>query len=205
MLLINSAKTWKHLCNYTYGLTYGRKKKLYTINLAFKTSDFFHMAGFQYLDDLASLPKFSKAKYIDKVIDGTITLAQIEKGQQYEESVKPRLLALENLEDILNNPFSLYSVIPRFYPFVTQIKFDYLIRSEYCGVSFLFLIQVDENGAVRTCDCTSVFMEGERDYTANQRRLSLLRVTRTELSTGVETTVFKAGTFKESIPENKEA
>ena len=73
------------------------------------------------------LPRFSSKKTVSKILDGTISQEMIEKGGQYEESVKPRLLALVSLEAMLDNNFTFYSFMPRFYSFFTSIKADYLI------------------------------------------------------------------------------
>lgn len=107
-LLYKAAQTWDKLCNYSFSFTYDFKKRLYTINLTLEPSNFHHLAGFQYLKDL-SLPQYSKAMYVKRILEGKVTQEQIEKGSQYDKMVKPRLLALEKLDEILNNEFTLYS------------------------------------------------------------------------------------------------
>ena len=110
-LLYDAAVAWKELTQYYYIFTYGYKKQLYTINLSFTSEKFPHLAGFQYLKDV-SLPRFSPSKTLDMVLAGKIRHSQIEKGSQYEESVKPRLEALIRLKQtieqvIANNPQSV--------------------------------------------------------------------------------------------------
>lgn len=63
---------------------------------------------------------------------GKIRHSQIEKGSQYEESVKPRLEALIRLKETIEQEFLLHSYMPRFYSFVIQIKADYLIQVQKC-------------------------------------------------------------------------
>ena len=64
-LLQQAAKAWKEITEYRYLFTYGYKKQLYPINLAFSLEDFSHLAGFQYiyilLDRLSPQAKTSPA------------------------------------------------------------------------------------------------------------------------------------------------
>lgn len=187
--LYKAAQTWDRLCKFSYCFTYGYKMKLYTINLAFSPSDFPHLAGFQYLRDLA-LPRYSPAKIVAKILEGIITQEQIEKGTQYEEMVKPRLVALANMEEILNSDFTLYSFMPRFSPFTTLLHADYLISSSIKGDNFVFLIRTDKKEPIRDCLCSSAFVKGNRDFRANQRPYTLMQKTRTELADGSMTILY---------------
>lgn len=55
--------------------------------------------------------------------------------------MKPRLLALVRLKEILEQEFDLFSYMPQFYPFVTKIKADYLISSRIEPTAFVFIIR----------------------------------------------------------------
>lgn len=205
-LLYQAALVWDSLSHYKYSFTYGFKMKLYTINLSFSAEDFPHLAGFQYLKDLV-LPRFTPAKTIKKILDGTITQEQIEKGLQYEEMVKPRLLALVSLEEMLDREFTLYSYMPRFYTFVTSIKADYLIASHTGNISFIFLIREGKRSIVSNCICCSTFIKDKRNYEQNQRPYTLLKKTKTKLSDGTANTLFIKNGFvdPDSLDENNPA
>lgn len=110
-LLYQSALAWKKLTEYNYRLTYGYKKRLHPINLTFSFEDFPHLAGFQYLKDI-SLPNFTSAKIVDRILEGKISFEQVKKAHLYEEMVRPRLEALIHLKDSLDNEFTLYSFKP---------------------------------------------------------------------------------------------
>ena len=140
----------------------------------FSCEDYPHLAGFQYLKDI-SLPNYSSAKIADRILEGKITFEQIKKAERYEEMVKPRLEALIQLKDSLDNDFNLYSFMPRMYPFITNIKADYLIASHIVIDSYVFIIHTSPTGDAK-CDflCCSAFTKGERDYEANQRKRTLL-------------------------------
>ncbi len=101
-ILQQSALAWKELTEYRYQFVYGYKKTLYPINLTFSYADFPHLSGFQYLKDL-SLPNYTSAKIVDRILEGKITFKQIQKAAQYEEMVKPRLEALIHLRNSLDN------------------------------------------------------------------------------------------------------
>ena len=186
-LLKQSALAWKEITEYRYLLTYGYKKNLYPINLTFSPEDYPHLAGFQYMKDI-SLPNFTSAKIVDRILDDKITFEKIQEAAQYEEMIKPRLEALIHLKTSLDNNFTLYSYLPRMYPFVTGIKADYLISSHFEINSFVFIIQATPQGDAK-CDflCCSIFAKGDRDYETNQRSRTLLKKERIHISDNVST------------------
>lgn len=186
-LLTQSANAWKEITEYRYLFTYGYKKKLYPINLTFSPEDYPHLAGFQYMKDI-SLPNYTPAKIVDRVLEGKITFSKIQKAAYYEEMIKPRLEALVNLKKSLDNEFALYSYMPKMYPFVTGIKADYLIASHFETNSFVFILQSTPHGDAK-CDflCCSIFSKGNRDYEANQRSRTLLKKERIHISSDVST------------------
>lgn len=96
-ILQQSALAWKELTEYRYQFVYGYKKMLYPINLSFSFEDYPHLAGFQYMKDI-SLPNYTPARIVDRILEGKITFEQIQKAAQYEEMVKPRLEALVQLK-----------------------------------------------------------------------------------------------------------
>ena len=174
-LLQQSAHAWKEIIEYSYLFTYGYKKQLYPIHLTFSLEDYPHLAGFQYMKDI-SLPNYSPAKIADKILEGKILFESVQKAAQYEEMIKPRLEALIHLKESLDNEFTLYSYMPRMYPFVTNIKADYLISSHFNLDSFIFIIKATSQGELK-CDflCCSIFEKDKRNYEANQRSRTLMK------------------------------
>ena len=188
-LLLQAASVWKTILDYQYCFVYGYKKKLYTIMLSFSPADFPHLAGFQYLWDI-EIPRFSPARTVDRILDGTITQAMVEKGANYGELVKPRLMALVALEEMLDNDFTLYSFMPRFYSFVTSIRADYLIASHYKNTSYVFMIREGERSVISDCVCCSAFVKDSRDYEQNQRSFALLHKSKTNLSSDTTSVLY---------------
>ena len=189
-ILKQSALAWKELTEYRYHFVYGYKKNLYPINLTFSYEDYPHLAGFQYLKDI-SLPNYTSAKIVDRILEGKITLDQIRKASKYEEMVKPRLEALILLKNSLDNDFNLYSFMAKMYPFVTNIKADYLIASHIVIASYVFIIRTTQNGDAK-CDflCCSTFIKGEREYEKNQRKRTLLKKERIHIASNTTTVLF---------------
>lgn len=107
-ILYRAAEVWKELTEYHYVFTYGYKGELHEIKLTFSPEDFPHLAGFHYLKDIA-LPRYSPRKTVDMILSGKITYDKVKKGTLYQEYVKPRLLALVRLKEILEQEFDLFS------------------------------------------------------------------------------------------------
>ena len=145
-ILYRAAEVWKELTEYHYVFTYGYKGgELHEIKLTFSPEDFPHLAGFHYLKDIA-LPRYSPRKTVDMILSDKITYDKVKKGALYQEYVKPRLLALVRLKEILEQEFDLFSYMPQFYPFVTKIKADYLISSRIEPTAFVFIIRESPSG-----------------------------------------------------------
>ena len=51
-LLYEAASAWQELTAFTYRITYGKRGVLHTITLKFEVSEFYHLAGFQYMNDI---------------------------------------------------------------------------------------------------------------------------------------------------------
>lgn len=197
-ILYRAAAVWKELTGYHYRLTYGYKGELHQINLTFSPEDFPHLAGFHYLKDLA-LPRYSPRKMVDMILSGKITHETVRKGAQYRELVEPRLMALVRLKEILEQDFDLFSYVPRFYPFVTKIKADYLISSQGEPTAFVFIIKESPSGDA-VCDflCCSAFEKGDRDYRTNQRSRTLLKKERVQVKTSDTVVLY------DRLPKNPE-
>lgn len=186
-ILKQSALAWKELTEYRYQFVYGCKKTLYPINLTFSNEDYPRLAGFQYMKDI-SLPNYSSAKIADRILEGKITFEQIQKAAQYEKMIKPRLEALVHLKNSLDHDFNLYSFMPRMYPFITNIKADYLITSHLVIDSYVFIIHTTPKGDAK-CDflCCSAFTKGDRNYETNQRKRALLKKERIHIASNTTT------------------
>jgi hypothetical protein len=183
-LLKKAAAAWQELYKIKYSITYGKKRKLYDVDITFKKSDFYHLAGFQYLDDL-DFPNIPPNVYIDSILKNEIKGSFIEKGVMYEEIVKSRLLALADLQQALDKNIELYVFNRANCPFHTVIEASNLILgNSKSNDIFVFLVKNEDRYV-----CSSIFLKQERDYSKNQIPLSILRIVKTNLKTQ-EQTVF---------------
>ncbi len=174
-VLYQAAAMWKELTEYCYIITYGYKAHLYTIQLTFSPEDFPHLAGFHYLKDL-SLPRYNPVKSIEKILSHSLTAKQISKSLNYNQLVWPRLQALVHLKKALESDFSLFSYMPRMYPFTTMIKADYLISSRLNPQLFVFLRKSNSGDSPgQSYLCCSTFIKDVRDYEVNQRIRTILK------------------------------
>ena len=107
------------------------------------------------------------------------------------EMIKPRLEAIIHLKSSLDNDFTLYSYMPRMYPFITNIKADYLIASHMHIDSFIFIIRsTPQNEAKLNFLCCSIFKESERNYETNQRTRTLLKKERIHIPSNTSVILF---------------
>ena len=102
-LLFDAAVAWSKLLPYRYDIICGKSKKLYPISLEFKEEEFYHLAGFPHIKDIVFPVRFSQRAMLRKVLDGTITEQMISMSEGYEKTVKSKLLAIIQLEQLLNN------------------------------------------------------------------------------------------------------
>ena len=190
-LLKRSAIVWKELMNYKYIFTYGYKSKLSRISLVFPPEKYPHLAGFQYLNDI-NIPRYNSKKTVDKILDDSICQNLIQKSQNYEEFVKPRLNALIRLKNTLEEDFLLYAYMPRFYSFATRIKADYLISKSFSPKDYIFIIKSDSlfEQSDYNFVCCSTFEQTNRNYAENQRQRTVLKKERINISTGDLTVLY---------------
>ena len=131
-----------------------------------------------------SLPNYTSSKIADRILEGKISFETITASVQYEEMIRPRLEALIHIKESLDNEFTLYSYLPRVYPFYTNIKADYLIASSSVTPHFIFIIRANEHGNLKyDFSCCSIFKKGIRDYEKNQHAYTLLRKERIHIPT----------------------
>lgn len=184
--LIESADNWDQLSDIELHIVYGYKKEEKSITIRFKPEDFFHLAGFQYLNDI-TLPRFSKRKIISKVLDKTIKFDKIQNSINYSEKVEPRLDALCSINSIFEGKFKLYRYNKSLYSFYSKIEADYIIFDEITQIPyFLFLKNGEEQ-----FEAISTFSKGSRNYTENQKVLNILFIETINTKLNMTSVIYK--------------
>ena len=104
------------MINVKYEFHVSEKRKIRKMILSFSKKEFFHLAGLQYLKDIA-LPK-NRNTTVQDVLDKKITDELLEKSKYYvnslkeEKNIRDRICELQYLEQYLdtNNIIKIFSV-----------------------------------------------------------------------------------------------
>lgn len=190
-MIYQAAVNWKILCGYELRITYGYKCKPHSITIGFEPEQFYHLAGFQYMSDVANIPHHSTRTVLDSVLNGKITQEMVESAERYAERVLPRLYAICSMDTSLENDFKLYSFKPQYYSFHTFLKGDYLISFQEKDISFVFLVK-DSVVNDDIYNCLSAFVKGECDYAQNQRSFVILKKELHDKATDTWSTIYKS-------------
>lgn len=200
-LLYDAAVAWSKLLPFHYDIICGKSKKLYPISLDFKEDEFYHLAGFPHIDDIVFPVQFPQCAMLRRVLDGTITEQMISKSKGYEKTAKSKLLAIIQLEKLLNNCAKAYMFDPKRLGFYTKIKAKYLLVDEQSQVVFLF---TDTKDAGKTYFSRSTFIMDNQDFRRNQSSMTVLQIKRTQLHTGTTEILFCRDNFSEENAENND-
>lgn len=129
------ASSFKKLCDVSYKFIVSFQRKTREINLNFQESDFFHLAGLQYISDLA-IPKNRKITIYNILKKKCITDEMLGKSKHFcnknsEIDVKSRIEELCYLEDYLDseNIIKIFSIKDDVY-LNSKIDAEYLIESK---------------------------------------------------------------------------
>jgi hypothetical protein len=133
--------------DYEYRFVVSKNRKSKEIFLNFKDSDFFHLAGLQYLTDI-SIPQNrhdTLKNVIEKKIitDELLNKSHFFNQPQSDKNIKSRIEELRFLEEYLdtNNVIRIYNTQNMKY-INSMIKADYMIESQFKGsadIVYIFL------------------------------------------------------------------
>lgn len=191
-LLDDAARAWGRLCNSSYTLFLGRKKKLHKVKIHFLPEDFPHICGVHYAFDAAlriSKNELYGGRFIQAVNAGRVTDGEL-MGSRNWQRISGRLQTAANIEQILDGGFTIAEFHrERLLPIVSDIDAKYVIRGTRSGdVFFVFL---DEDSGEYFC--RSAFKYENTDYLRNQPILTTLKVIK-EVN-GTETVIYQRPGF----------
>ena len=193
-LLYDAAVAWTKLLDYRFDITCGKSKKLYPISLDFEETEFYHLAGFPHIKDIVFPIQFPKSATLRKVLDRVITEQMISQSENYEKTVKSKLLAITQLENLLSSCSKVYMYNPDKFPFYTDIEAKYLLADEQSQVVFLFTDTDDEG---ETYFSRSTFIMDDHDFRINQSSMTVLQIKKTQLSTSSKSILYCREGFSE--------
>lgn len=178
-ILKNTALKYDRLLNVKYCFKVAKKKKLHEINLVFKSYNFYHLIGMQYLNDL-NFGTTSKERIYKKILNGQITLMDLQKSAHYTSEIEERIQYLCKLEDILDNDYITFlfnpkSLLPQV---VTDINAKFLlvseINDEYTGRQIAYFFIDEDRSLANSYFPRSFFLKKDADYTVRQSKMTLL-------------------------------
>ena len=124
---------------------------------------------------------------MNKVLSRVVTEPMLATSVHYELTIRRKLEAMVQLEEMLNSRFQVYLFDRKKSTFYTKIQAKYMLVDEKTGVVFLFT-DTDDGGA--TYFARSTFVMDNRDFRKNQTKLTVLKISRTELATGAEKVIY---------------
>ena len=131
-IISNALNAFRELFDYSYHFVISSSKKLYDIKLVFKNSDFYHLAGLQYLIDI-DIPKSATQLYekIDnhKINDEVLSCSvnYLKVNDSYA-NVKDRIYGLQFLKDYIESKNTVFQYIKNMNRY-SSIQADFLIKS----------------------------------------------------------------------------
>lgn len=172
-LFLDAANAWYDLHNTGYILDIARRGRLTRIDLSFLDKDFPHLAGMQYARDVdfgIRKTEYYGERLISALLDKRLDDSKIEESRNWNK-ISGRLTAIVNLQNTLDNEFSIVSFNKSKVRGFSRIDAKFAIKSEVSkNIYFVFL---DERSG--RYYCKSAFRKEFTDYMENQSPMSILQ------------------------------
>ena len=180
--VLKSAQAYKKLLDIEYMFILGRKNKKIMLTVSFDALNFFHLAGFQYLEDMPDILRSRRDLIFYRILNGDLTPGQISSSVFYSH-IKDRVEYLEFLESIFDSNKTVFKYNPKVQAF-SVIESEFLMKNELNSRNvFTFLSQDKSSGKYF---CRSFFPQADRDYSLGQTNWTLLYKKKIHKSTGEE-------------------
>lgn len=184
--IYTSAKAYEKLLDIEYYIILGKKKKTLEFCIFFDENHFFHLAGFQYLEDMPDILRSRRDVVYNKILNGIITPQQISSSAFYS-LIQERIDFLFYLEQIIDDNKTVFKYNPKLEVF-SAIQADFLLKNELQTRNiFTFLSKDSERGKYF---CRSFFPQIDKDYSLGQANWTLLYKKKIQKSTGQETILY---------------
>ena len=168
--IFDAAKAFEKILGIEYEIRLGRKGCTEILLVSFEKTQFFHLAGMQYLADRIDILRSRRDVVFDKILSGEISVNQIESSAFYSK-IKDRVEFLQFLESIMDSNDTIFRYNQRLQNF-SLIQADFLMKNTVQSHTiFTFLAQDKKNG---TYFCRSFFPQTNKDYSEKQTKWILL-------------------------------
>ena len=184
--ILKSARAYEKLLDVEYQFILGRKKKNIMLTVSFDALNFFHLAGFQYLEDMPDILRSRRDIVFYKILNEIITTKQISSSHFYP-LIKDRIEYLEFLEFIFDSNKTIFKYNPKTQAF-SVIESEFLLKNEVNSRNvFTFLSEDKSSGKYF---CRSFFPQTDKDYSLGQTSWTLLYKKKIYKSTQSETVLY---------------
>ena len=131
--LLSAALAYKKLMNKTYSAKAGKQGKLLQFDFYFAPLHFYHLIGFQYLDDLPQLKGNGndKALTLKKILSGDITMETIIKSSHFSE-IRDRVIWFHKIDHLVTRLYNIRNKsVYKYSPKIGLVEADLLMVDEY--------------------------------------------------------------------------
>lgn len=173
-MLHRSAQAFAQLLDYEYDIVIGRKGRSVAFTIAFDKAHFHHLAGLHKLRDSGIFLRGKREHIFEAILDGEITLAQVEKSAYFKGIA-------QRMESLLDDNHLVFRYQPEKAEY-SKIQADFLLAHQLNAQEF-YLFLVEEVGSNRQI-CTSFFPKETMDYTKGQMKYTLLKKVKRNIRTG---------------------
>lgn len=202
MGVLTAAQEFQKLLDYKYEfiVVKNRNSEPLKLTLTFSKSDFFHLCGFQYLDDLRHL-NTNTGVVFDEIINGNSQYSDsMFESSVYYSKIEDRVQLLEKLETLLDNKDNV-NRSHRILKFNrnannnSRIEADFIIRDESDNLRNYFLIDKNNNGQYYGRSCFARTLN-QRDYAAGHTAYTILYKGKVNLITNSREDLFIAPSYR---------
>ncbi len=184
--ILTTAEAYSILVDIEYHILLGKKNKNVSLAISFEETNFFHLAGFQYLEDMPDILRSRRDLLFHKILSGLITQAKIESSKFYS-SIKDRIEYLTYLEQIMDSNETVFRYNSKLEVF-SAIQADFLMKNTVQARNvFVFLSEDKSSGKYF---CRSFFPQTDKDYSEGQAKWTLLYKKKIHKSTGEESVLY---------------
>ncbi len=138
-VFVNAAEEYKKMLNIQYTLVVGYKEKEYNIEICFEKTEFHHLAGLQYLNDIRYIRRTNRSEIFDNIRLGRIDENYLSQSSGYNK-ILHRLQTVSDLENFLDRSEVIFKFVKPANPH-SMISADFILKSSLNGENIYFFIQ----------------------------------------------------------------
>lgn len=188
--ILDAINSFDKLLDTEYIFVLGRKNKSIELHIYFEKSHFYHLAGFQYLTDIANL-HVNREKVYNNIKSGNIKPELLTSSVHYGE-ISERIDFLKFIEMIFESNKTVFRYNSALQVF-SLIEADFLLKTDVKNRNVFTFLKKDKNGKYF---CKSFFPQLDKDYSEKQAVWTVLLKKKIAKSTGTEQLLYCHPNYK---------